>query len=295
MTQYTITMRATARRLLNAYRRMRYHLSLATWSNTARLVELGGAYRGRRCFIMGNGPSLNATPLDLLDDEYVWGLNRCQLLFNRIAWRPAFYTSVDDRVVPDRAAEINRLVGDLPGTQFFFPEAFGQRGLIKPARNVRWFEQRKMDPSQGARGYFSLDPTDFLRTPNTVTITAMQLAVYMGFDPIYLIGCDTSYTVPADVIAEGTGRDPGTGEHIPGYNLTSVRDNDPNHFDPSYFGTGAKWHAPNVNGMLYGYRCAKAICDAEDVRVFNATMGGQLEIFPRVRFETLFEARHRAE
>ena len=295
MTQYGITMRKTARRLRKRYRRMRYHLSPAPWSNAGRLERLRGFYRGQRCFVMGNGPSLNDTPLNLLEGEYVWGFNRCHLLFDRIAWRPAFYTSVDDRVVPDTAPEINRLVGDLPDTLFFFPKAFGLHGLIKPAHNVLWFEQRMMDPSRGARGYFSLDPTDFLRTPNTVTITALQLAVYMGFDPIYLIGCDTSYTVPDDVIAEGAGRDPGTGEKIEGYNLTSLRDNDPNHFDPTYFGKGAKWHAPNVNGMLYGYRCAKEICDVEGVRVFNATVGGQLEIFPRVRFETLFEAQRRFE
>jgi hypothetical protein len=47
--------------------------------------------------------------------------------------------------------------------------------------------------------------------------------------------------------------------------------------------------------MLYGYRCAKEICDAEGVRLFNATVGGQLEVFPRVRFEALFEAQRRFE
>lgn len=280
------------RRFRKTYRHVSYYYGTPSWFNRQRLERLAGSYTGQRCFIMGNGPSLNQTPLELLESDYVWGFNRCHLLFDRISWRPAFYTAVDNRVVPDTAAEINSLIDALPETLFFFPVEYRIRRLLKPRPNTHWFEQVKMDPSLGASGYFSVDPTDFLRTPNTVTITALQLAVYMGFDPIYLIGCDTSYTIPEGVLAEGEGQDPGTGEHIDGYNLTSLRDNDPNHFDPTYFGKGAKWHAPNVNGMIYGYQCAREICEGLGVRVFNATVGGQLEVFPRVAFETLFRSAY---
>lgn len=237
---------------------------------------------------MGNGPSLNETPLELLEGEYVWGLNRCHLLFDRIAWRPAFYTAVDTRVVPDIADEIQDLIRQLPTTQFFFPYDFYNKGVLRPARNVTWFRQRPLAPELGGSGYFSLDASAFLRVPNTVTITALQLAVYMGFDPIYLIGCDTSYQIPEGVEAEGVGQDPGTGEVIEGYNITSTCDNDPNHFDPSYFGKGSKWHAPNVGGMIYGYERTKEVCDAAGVQIFNATVGGALEVFPRVDFDDLF-------
>lgn len=260
------------------------------WASERRLQGFRGAYAGQRCFIMGNGPSLNETPLALLEGEYVWGLNRCHLLFDRIAWRPAFYTAVDTRVVPDIAAEIQDLIRQLPETHFFFPLEYYRKQVLRPARNVTWFRQRHLEPERGGAGYFSLDPTAFLRQPNTVTITALQLAVYMGFDPIYLIGCDTSYQIPEDVETEGVGQDPGTGEVIEGYNITSTRNNDPNHFDPAYFGEGAKWHAPNVRGMIYGYERTKEVCDAAGVQVFNATVGGMLEVFPRVSFASLFDS-----
>jgi hypothetical protein len=144
-----------------------------------------------------------------------------------------------------------------------------------------------MNATQGAEGYFSLDVPTLVRTPNTVTITALQLAVHMGFDPIYLIGCDTTYTIPDEVETSGEAVDPGTGERIEGYEITSKCDNDPNHFDSSYFGAGSKWHAPNVRGMIYGYKQSKIMCDRAGVQVYNATVGGALEVFPRVDIHRL--------
>lgn len=283
----TVSLSNRTRRWL---RRVQRRLDPVRWTSERRLRSMRGMFAGQRCFVMGNGPSLNETPLELLKGEYVWGLNRCYLLFDRIAWRPAFYTAVDTRVVPDIAPEIQNVVRQLPETQFFFPDHYYKEQVLRPARNVTWFRQRRMEPEKGGAGYFSLDATAFLREPNTVAITALQLAVHMGFDPIYLIGCDTSYQIPDDVETEGVGKDPGTGEVIDGYNITSTRDNDPNHFDPGYFGKGAKWHAPNVGGMIYGYERTKKVCDAAGVQIYNATVGGELEVFTRVPFASLFDA-----
>ena len=149
-----------------------------------------------------------------------------------------------------------------------------------------------MDPSKGFSGFFSCNAARYLRVPNTVSITALQLAVYMGFNPIFLIGCDTSYSIPENVDSEGSTFDPGTGEKIDGYVITSKTNNDPNHFCPEYFGAGKKWHNPNVNGMLYGYQMAKEYCDIKGVEVFNATIGGKLEIFPRVIFPEIFKRKY---
>ena len=86
-----------------------------------RLEPLRGRYAGKRCFVMGNGPSLNQMDLERFRSDYVWGANRCHLLYDRITWRHAFYVAVDRRVVPDIADEINQLVEAMPGTCFFLP------------------------------------------------------------------------------------------------------------------------------------------------------------------------------
>ena len=263
-------------------------IEISLWRNYKKIFGLRQKYKGRRCFIMGNGPSLNKMPLEKLSDEFVWAVNRCYLLFDKIRWRPQFYTAVDSLVVPNIANELNELIGLYSDIQFFFPEEFYYSNILRHRENILWFRHRNMDPVQRAKGYFSTNAFKYVRVPNTVVITALQLAVYLGFNPIILIGCDTKYVVPEGSKQEGEAIDPGTGEIIRGYEITSTKDNDPNHFDPSYFGAGYKWHFPNVKGMLLGYRYAKQACDKIGVKILNATVGGHLEVFPRVNFETLF-------
>lgn len=258
------------------------------WNNTINLRRLKDRYKGKRCFIMGNGPSLNKTPLEMLKDDYVWGLNRGYLLYERIDWRPQFFTVVDDLVLPSISKELKNIISGYPETTFFFPEKFFYRRTLESKKNIIWFKHRIRNPSIGAKGYFSFNADRYLRVPNTVTITAIQLSVYMGFNPIILIGCDTQYSIPDGTEREGWVFDSGTKEFISGFVIKSKFDNDPNHFIPQYFGRGYKWHYPNVKGMLFGYRKVKEICDKKSIKIFNATVGGSLNIFPRVTFNELF-------
>ena len=92
-----------------------------------------------------------------------------------------------------------------------------------------------------------------------------------------------SYTVPESV--KQTGDDVfGDGVKL---QLESTED-DPNHFDPSYFGKGKKWHNPNVREMKIGFGRAAAYVERAGGRLLNATVGGELEQVPRVDFDSLF-------
>jgi hypothetical protein len=251
-----------------------------------RLRELKDAYAGNRIFVVGNGPSLNKMPLDLLKGEYTFGVNRIYLLFDRIDWKPAFYTANDVRVVPDIADELSGLTG----MTLFFDTRF--RGLLREGTDVYWYEHR--GAPQGAslveRG-FSSDMTTAVRGAGSVIGTAIQIAFHLGFDPIYLIGCDLGYTVPQSVIQEGEDKF-GTGTKLL---LTSTRNDDPNHFDTRYFGEGRRWHDPNVARMIEGHQQCRRGMEAAGRRIFNATLGGQLEVYERVDFVSLFEGVDKAE
>lgn len=243
-----------------------------------RLKKMHGRYRGKRCFIMGNGPSLNEMELDLLKDDFVWASNKCYLLFDRISWRPAFYVAVDKRVVPDIRDNISKLFFDLPETMFYIPVRFRVRSGLPSAPNVYWYREVDYQRSVEFRDMFTVDASKWVSNVKTVTIAALQLAVYLGFNPIYLIGCDTSYSIPESVELEDN--DPNL--------LVSSRNDDSNHFDPSYFGKNSKWHAPHPDKMISHYKKAQKICEDIGARVFNATIGGKLEVFPRVNYKDLF-------
>ena len=94
----------------------------------------------------------------------------------------------------------------------------------------------------------------------------------MGCRAVYLLGMDFSFDMP--------NLDPKTGR------IVSQRES--NHFVPNYRKEGELWHAPRLDDQEKAFRFAKKFCEQRGLRIFNATRGGKLEVFPRVDFDTLF-------
>ena len=120
---------------------------------------------------------------------------------------------------------------------------------------------------------FSGDAAGRLFEGFTVTFVALQLAFYMGFSKVILIGVDHNFTTqgPANTT------------------ITSQGD-DPNHFSPDYFGKGFRWQLPDLPGSERAYRLAKQGYETAGRQVVDATVGGKLAVFPKVDYASLFEA-----
>lgn len=240
-----------------------------------RLKDLKNAFWGETIFILGNGPSLNKTDLDLLKDKYTFCVNRAYLLYERINWKPTFYTANDWRVVPDNCAELNALTGSI----FFFDNNF--KGILREDKDVYFYEHTAGDPKNPAERVFSSDMSNGIRGAGSVVGTAIQIAAHLGFKVINLLGCDLGYNVRTTVIQSGEDKF-GNGVKL---ELTSTKDDDPNHFDKRYFGKGRRWHDPNVKRMISGHeQCLKGIKNL-GIALRNATVGGELEIYERVDFK----------
>ncbi|PSO87885.1 MAG: hypothetical protein BRC41_03995 [Cyanobacteria bacterium QH_9_48_43] len=251
--------------------------NLPTIGNENRRIEsLKNKYKGERIFIIGNGPSLNDTPLEKLEGEYTFGVNRIYLLFNRISWRPSFYTINDWEVGPDNAGEIEAL----EGMTFFFPKRF--KGLFEQTDSTYWYNSRH---ARFKGDDFSYDLTDGAVMGGSVLPLAIQIAYYMGFDPIYLIGVDVNYKIPDTVKQSGTKRFADGNLQF----LRSTKDDDCNHFDSSYFGKGRRWHNPNTERMIEGFRVCREAIEGQGGHIYNATVGGKLEVMERVDFNSIFE------
>lgn len=242
-----------------------------------KLTSLHNRYKNQRIFVMGNGPSLNNMDLSLLQNDHVFCLNRISLLFKQVTWRPSFYTAFDLTVVPDNLDEFNAI--KVP-YKFF---ATKHKGAILEKDEHYWYHDNSRPGALADR----FEPNSVISGfggGGTVTTLAIQIAYYMGFDPIILVGCDASYMVPDSVIQSGPDK---FHDGIKLY-LTSTENDDLNHFDKSYFGKGKKWHNPNVAEMHRGFeQCYKIIQNKGRVLV-NATVGGALECVPRVKYENLF-------
>ncbi len=262
-------------RLTRCARTLRYRLAakgIPLTRNEYRLLQFRNRHAGERCFIMGNGPSLNLCDLSLLRDEITFGFNSIFLNREKMGYAPTYYVVEDVLVAEDRQKEINSFVG--PRQKFFGNYL---RCFLQDSPEVIWTNVQVRYDEYPGWPHFGKDAARELWCGGTVSYLALQLAYYMGFQEIYMVGFDHRYQVPKDVQMDGKR-----------WTSTSA---DPNHFHPDYFGKGYRWHDPRTGHMEMGFQQARRAFDAAGRQVYNATVGGHLEVFPRVDFKQLFPRR----
>jgi hypothetical protein len=105
----------------------------------------------------------------------------------------------------------------------------------------------------------------------------MQLAYYMGMNPVYVVGLDHYYDQSGSVKKRGRG-------------IVSEGD-DPNHFHKEYFGKGIRWDPPNLRMSEKAYRLARTYYNAHHRQLWNATEKTALseDILPKIKYESLFD------
>ncbi len=238
--------------------------------------ELRDKYKGKRIFIIGNGPSLNQTELYLLKDEYTMCFNRINLMLERLNWTPNFYVMTDDLLIQDMHKEVVTEV--LPKVDFaFFPD-------IHPS-NVNF---KKRIGERKNVFYLNTDIPEFRADlprcgiNKTVVNAGMQIAAFLGFSEIYLLGVDMTFG--DQKVKKSNSRD-----------WKAENDDDPNHFDPRYFGSGRSFHNPTVHEMLEQFETGRRFFEKMGVKIFNAGIGGKLEVFPRIDFHSLFHYTEKME
>jgi FkbM family methyltransferase len=237
-----------------------------------RLRELREQYKNKeRCFVIGNGPSLNQTDLSMLKDEITFAVNGFFLKVPDLNWTPTFYVVEDHLVAEDRQVWINKFKGPTK----LFP-VYLAYCLDEGEDTIFFNHQPRISYPHGFD--FSTDAEKVTYTGCTVTNTCLQLASYLGFKEIYLIGVDASYAIPSDADQGGKY----------GVGILDMKSDDPNHFHPDYFGKGFRWHDPQVDKMLEAYQEARKVTDTLGQRIINATIGGKLEVFERRKFSDIF-------
>ena len=232
--------------------------------NTELFEQLKKNNKCKRIFILGNGPSLNKTALHLLKSENVFVTNRFGLMLERLDFVPQYYSCIDDRVLSSIADEIIQLSKKV--RYVFLPLIHPSSGrnfhkVFKDIGDVYWLILNKFS--------YSLD-LPYAGINKSVTNCSLQIAAYMGFTEIYLLGVDMNYEDHKSVKKENN-RD-----------WTSNEDDDPNHFDPRYFGKGTKYHHPRLDETFKKWEEAKEFFKKKGVKIYNATVGGNLETFERV-------------
>ncbi len=233
-----------------------------------RIASFYNKYSGKRCFFIGNGPSLTTNDLTLLknNNEIAFAFNRIYNIFDETSWRPNFYISQDEKMLAGCQNEVSKL--DIPVK--FIPIQMKWYHNIE-INNALYFNFKSQPDGVNSEFCFSSDPSVEIYCENTAMYTAAQMAAYMGFSEIYFIGVDhhfhTSINNKGEIVVDNTVKD---------------------YFSDKYNEDKDNLYIPNTERSTLTYVAMKKHCEARNIKVYNATRGGKLEVFPRVDFDTLF-------
>lgn len=247
------------------------------FKNIAKWRKVKGKYKGKRCFLIANGPSLNMTPLYLLKDEYTIMFNRAGLMIERLNYFPSFYMISDGLVGRNIKDEISHYVKNCE--HVFVPD-INKGELVKFTEFVP-FDENVLYMYEEPKKFSHTLP--FMNVGGTVIYAAFQVLMYLGFDEVIVVGNDMNYVVAknVDVLTEE--------KNSKGLyqNIRSQKDDDPNHFDPRYFGKGKEYHQPTdviVNKIFSSLDLVAEEYKKSGVKIVNAGYNSMVQSFPKQNF-----------
>lgn len=228
------------------------------------LARFKDIHKGERVFIIGNGPSVTMEDLDTLykNNEKCIALNKIHKIFDNTLWRPNYICMSDARVINACESEMEEITKN---AIVFMADRFCHSD-VERLNNVEYVHLKSEFFIPNLPG-FSVDITKGTNWGGSVTYDlAIQIAAYMGFSEIYLLGID--------------------------HNNVGAVTNAQNHFIPNYFSKEEEdiyaGVVANFESMNLAYKKADIFSKKHGFRIFNATRGGKLEIFERVNFDSLF-------
>lgn len=235
-----------------------------------RLKALKNKYEGKRCFIVGLGPSLTVEDLNLLKEkgEYTFSMNRCYQLFDKTSWRPDAYLISDAKAcTPETMEVVNEMladnilvlyskleIGNFPKDAIYFKTDFTDF-ILRNSKNAKY-------RVKSHRCRMSPDAYEYIYAGSSCVHSIIQIAYYMGFKDVYLIGTDC-----------GTANNKSYSDALK-----------QNNNDAYIRGEG--------NLMIADYASMKDDVEKKtlDFHVYNCSRGGMLEVFPHKQIEEVINS-----
>ena len=220
-----------------------------------RLLKYKNIHQGKRCFIIATGPSLTIEDLEKLKGEYTFGMNSICRIYDQTDFRPTYFGIQDYLVYNNLQSDIMKYYKDsdniFVSSRIMWHYPLGSKWnvyyeAIAYKTYNQWFRNRYICK-------FSNNAYRLVYDCFAITHSLIQIAVYMGFKEIYLIGADCSFMGEKIHFVEHGVSDP---------TIASAQDKN-----------------------IAGYLVAKRYADQHGIKIYNATRGGELEVFKRVVLE----------
>ena len=254
-------MKSIARPLLSRIKRYVRARGIPIKSTDLRLRLLRDVHRGETCFVLGSGPSLSFSDMDLLKDRWVIGVNKIYLAYPHTRLRPSYHVVADKRIAGEVA----------PYMQEIECPKFVEEWASEPLSAIPGLLVLRPHPERAIK--FSNNLLSGTVGGATVLFTALQVAYYLGFSRVVLLGLDFSYAglVP-------------TGEISPSGEVL-VTSSIANHFVKDYSSANRVASAPRYEEQRAAFAAAYDAYNKAGRILVNASRQTALDVIPRARLE----------
>jgi hypothetical protein len=259
-----------------AYFRAEPKLSSAEQNLLRQNEELRNCHKGQRCFVIGNGPSLAKQDLAPLGTESTFVMNAFWKHPILDRWQPKYFCFADP-VWHDGSEAVKKsfesILARAHSATYIFP-LDGKRAVEKDALlplGSTYFYAFQSQPI----GLSVADTFDFTRPipyPFSTAQLAIMAAMFMGCTPIYLLGLDHDWLAHR-------------GQETHFFSSTSIENHSTAKGELNY---SYDAEIESMRKLWKGYRKLHSLAEAEGIKIFNATAGGFLDVFERVKYESLF-------
>ncbi len=236
------------------------------------LRRLCNIHEGRRCFVIGNGPSLRKMDLSPLRNEITIGSNGIYKLFPQMGFHTTYLTMEDIAQCEDRRHEIGSIKG--PIKIFALHNAY----CVPPDDSTLFMN---IYLRQEGEQKFSEDCSAAVYLGSTISYINLQLAFHLGCDPVYVIGADYNYgriekrLKPCKIVIT---------DNI-------LEDLAETHFDPNYHRLGSRFGVPHVDKQYRAFQKAQEVFEKYGRRIYNAGRNSKLDVFEKVDYVSLFDEK----
>ncbi|MCD7944101.1 MAG: DUF115 domain-containing protein [Clostridia bacterium] len=240
---------------IGSYRYTRGTRKYSSSADAIKLKQWKNKYSGKRCWIVGNGASLKVSDLEHLNKEITFASNRIYHIYEKTKWRPDFYVAFE----PEFTKTNSELISEIEVKKARFINKSGKTGDDEKNYWLNCTSKYSLKKQTLSNIEFSDDISVRVNDAYSVTYTILQIAVYMGFSQIYLLGMD--------------------------HYKTEDKNGNAQHF---YKNAKEEFRTPTyIEGIEYGYALASREAKKKNIHIYNATRDGNLEVFERVDIDSI--------
>jgi hypothetical protein len=231
--------------------------------NAKRLYTYKDKYKGQRCFLVGNGPSLTVSDLELIQGEITFGCNRVYKMFENTTWRPTYFCMIDALIAKYSSEELAEKV-DAP----LFTNINTRDLMEHKPKNLIFARNLGVNPYRVSGNFEAY----YVPSGATVMTFMLELAMYMGFSEIYLLGVDCTSSLSVQGHCAGGY----VNQHLIQKDIERIQQrlNDPTL-------TAEQVAAYYFDKSTFSYKVIRDYADVHDFKIYNATRGGMLEVYER--------------